>query len=88
MCDYHLLIVRLCFTNGARCKNMCTITATELKRNFGKYVILGQKENIEVTLRGETIFVITPKKQMAYIGLSKFFGRVPNDIDIKSIDRE
>ena len=42
---------------------MCTITATELKENFGKYMKLGQKEEIEVTHRGEPIFVIVPKKE-------------------------
>ena len=40
---------------------MCTITATELKNNFDKYIELGQKEIIEVTHSGEVIFFITPK---------------------------
>ena len=88
MCDLSLLIVRLCYIECARGIIMCTITATELKRNFGKYMKLGQIENIEVTHRGETIFVITPKKQLAYLGISKFFGTLPNDVDLDNVDRE
>ena len=41
---------------------MCTITATELKENFGKYMKLGQKEEIEVTHRGEPILSSFQKK--------------------------
>lgn len=67
---------------------MCSITATELKNNFDKYIELGQKEIIEVTHSGEVIFFITPKKQYAYLGIKKFFGTLPNDIDTENIDRE
>ena len=42
---------------------MCTITATEFKRNFGKYVIKGQVEKIQVTHRGKLIFTIVPEKE-------------------------
>ena len=67
---------------------MCSITLTELKSNFDKYIELGQKEIIEVTHSGEVIFFITPKKQYAYLGIKKFFGTLPNDIDTENIDRE
>ena len=40
---------------------MCTITATELKKNLGKYMVLGQTEEIEVTNRGKVVFYITPE---------------------------
>ena len=41
---------------------MCTITATELKKNLGKYMLLGQTEEIEVTNRGKVVFYITPER--------------------------
>ena len=40
---------------------MCEITATELKRNFGKYMLLGHEEEIAVTHRGKDIFTIINK---------------------------
>lgn len=68
---------------------MCEITATEFKRNFGKYVNLGQKEEIVVTHRGKQIFTIVPKKIELLNRLESYFGILPkeaaNDDDI---DRE
>ena len=68
---------------------MCEITATELKRNFGKYMDLGQKEEIVVTHRGKEIFTIVPKKKNLLKRLESYFGILPpeayNDDDI---DRE
>ena len=34
---------------------MCTITATEFKENFGKYLELGRKEDILVTKNGKPL---------------------------------
>ncbi len=68
--------------------NMCTITATELKRNFGKYVILGQKEKIEVTHRGKTIFTIVPEKEKLLAEWESLFGFLPKEALNDDIDRE
>jgi len=66
---------------------MCTITATELKENFGKYMKLGQIEEINVTHRGEHIFTIIPKKEKLKLELVDLFGVLPkeayNDNDIE-----
>lgn len=71
---------------------MCEITATELKRNFGKYVELGQKEEIVVTHRGKQIFTIVPKKLELSRRLESYFGILPEEalekFDKKEIDRE
>ena len=61
---------------------MCTITATEFKRNFGKYTDLGQKEEIEVTMHGKVIFTIVPQKIKAYKTFMSFVGRLPEDATI------
>ena len=68
---------------------MCTITATELKRNFGKYVLLGQKEKIQVTHRGKIIFVIVPEKEKLLSEWDSIFGCLPKEaVSDNEIDRE
>lgn len=68
---------------------MCEITATEFKRNFGKYMNLGQKEEIVVTHRGVEIFTIVPKKIDLIKRLESYFGILPKEAyDDKDIDRE
>ena len=42
---------------------MRTITTTELKENFDKYLELGQIEEINVVHNGEYIFTIVPNKE-------------------------
>ena len=68
---------------------MCEITATELKRNFGKYVELGQKEEIVVTHRGKEIFTIVPKKIELLNRWESYFGILPAEAATDDdIDRE
>lgn len=68
---------------------MCTITATELKKNLGKYMLLGQKEEIEVTNRGKTVFYITPQKLKLIDRVERMFGSLPKEAYYdKYIDRE
>ena len=68
---------------------MCVITATELKENFGKYMKLAQSEEIEVTLRGQHVFTIVPKKEKLKKDLVSIFGCLPEEaFDDKSIERE
>ena len=42
---------------------MRTITTTEFKENFDKYLELGQIEEIKVVHNGEYIFAIVPSKE-------------------------
>ena len=58
---------------------MCTITATELKENLGKYMILGQKEIIEVTNRGKVVFYITPQRLKLMEEWEAMFGSLPRE---------
>ena len=68
---------------------MCTITATELKKNLGKYMLLGQEEEIEVTNRGKVVFYITPQKIRLIDRVEKMFGCLPREAyDDDDIDRE
>lgn len=67
---------------------MCTITATEFKRNFGKYVVVGQKEKIQVTHRGKTIFTIVPEREKVLTDLEALFGILPKEALTDDYDRE
>ena len=68
---------------------MCTISATELKKNLGKYMILGQTEEIEVTNRGKVVFYITPERLKLLNEFEKMVGCLPKEAyDDNDIDRE
>ena len=68
---------------------MCTITATELKENLGKYIKLGQEEEIEVTHRGKVVFYITPQRLKLLSEVEALFGSLPREAYYdKDIDRE
>ena len=68
---------------------MCVITSTEFKRNFGKYIIKGQIEKIQVTYRGKLIFTIVPEKERLLDEWEVLFGTLPKEALIdKDIKRE
>ena len=58
---------------------MCTVTATEFKRQFGKYIEIGQKEEIQVTLRGKIIFTIIPERQKLMKEWEALFDTLPEE---------
>ncbi len=58
---------------------MLSITTAEFKNNFRKYALLGQKEEIEVTINGEVVFYITPKRVKTINQVEKMFGSLPKD---------
>lgn len=61
---------------------MCTITTTEFKNNFGKYIELGQKEEIKVVRRGQVIFTIVPEKTSLLAEAKSYFNMLPEDATI------
>ena len=67
---------------------MCTITATEFKRSFGKYVTRGQKERIQVTHRGRVIFTIVPEKEKLLDEWEHLFGILPRMAMQDEVSRE
>ena len=67
---------------------MCEITATELKRKFGKYMKIAQKEEIVVTHRGKPIFTIVPQKTDLVKRWESYFGILPLEAATDDIDRE
>lgn len=67
---------------------MCTITATEFKTNFGKYLKIAQKEPIIVTHHGSIVFSTVPRNKTLKERFHEFVGKLPKDIDLDNIDRE
>ena len=64
---------------------MTTITATELKENLGKYILLVEQGDIEVTKNGKSVMKLVstkPAKQRTYEPVSsirELFGILPKD---------
>jgi len=61
---------------------MCTITSTELKNNYGKYIKLAETEKIQVTKRGVVVFTMVPKRYELGEKLKGYFGILPNEASI------
>lgn len=61
---------------------MYTVSVTEFKRDFNKYIELGQKEEIEVTKYSKVIFTIVPQKIKAYNNFMSFVGKLPKEASI------
>ena len=68
---------------------MRTITATEFKQHFGKYLEIGQREQIKVTCRGKAVFTIVPEKQELLSKWEQLFGTLPIEPNAEdNVDRE
>lgn len=66
---------------------MTTITATELKENLGKYLLLAQTEDIAITKNGKATARLVAAKSPADIepvkSISELFGTIHGEVDIK-----
>lgn len=59
-----------------------SITATELKQNLGKYLLLSAKEDIFITKNGKTIAKLTNPHQNRVNTAKSLFGILPEDADL------
>ena len=62
---------------------MCTITATEFKRNFGKYNKLAETEEIIITSHGKPIYSVQPISIKKMKDLESIFGVLPEEATFK-----
>lgn len=60
-----------------------SITATELKQNLGKYLLLSIQEDIYITKNGRTIAKLTNPNQSRVDTAKSLFGILPQDADIE-----
>ena len=62
--------------------NSMSITATELKQNLGKYLILASTEDIYITRNGKVIAKLTNPFQSRVDTAKSLFGIIPADITL------
>lgn len=65
-----------------------SITATELKLNLGKYLVLAATEDIFITRNGKTIAKLTSPYINKLETVDALFGSVPSDITLDEANME
>lgn len=65
-----------------------TVTATEFKTNFGKYLDMIETEDIFITRNGKTIAKIVNPRVSAVDSLRGILKDVPSDMDMDSLREE
>lgn len=65
-----------------------SITATELKKNLGKYLLLSAKEDILITKNGKIIAKLTNPNQNRVNTAKSLFGILPEDASLEDAKAE
>lgn len=65
-----------------------SITATELKMNLGKYLLLAEKEDIFITRNGKVVAKLTNPYQDRVETAKSLFGILPADITLEEARKE
>ncbi len=65
-----------------------SITATELKLNLGKYLLLSATEDIYITKNGKTIAKLSNPNQDKVNIAKSLFGILPQDMTLEEAKRE
>lgn len=65
-----------------------SITATELKLNLGKYLILAATEDIYITKNGTTVAKLVSPYQDKISLVDNLFGSVPADLTLEEAREE
>ena len=65
-----------------------SITATELKENLGKYLMLAETEDIFITKNGKVIAKLTSPHKSRLEAARSLFGILPKDTDFDAIKAE
>lgn len=65
-----------------------SISATELKNNLGKYLILSATEDVFITKNGKIIAKLTNPYQDRVETAKSLFGVLPKDANIEEAKRE
>ncbi len=61
-----------------------SITATELKQNLGKYLLLSAKEDILITKNGKIIAKLTNPNQNRVDTAKSLFGMLPENASLEA----
>lgn len=65
-----------------------SVTATELKNNLGKYLLLSSTEDIFITKNGKVIAMLTNPYQDRVATAKSLFGILPKDVDLEESKQE
>lgn len=65
-----------------------SITATELKENLGKYLLLAEKEDVYITRNGKVVAKLTNPYQNRVDMAKSLFGVLPADITLEDAREE
>lgn len=65
-----------------------TITATELKLNLGKYLLLAATEDIYITKNGTTVAKLVSPYQNKLSLVDELFGSVPDTLTLEEAREE
>lgn len=65
-----------------------TITATELEKNLGKYLLLAEKEDVYITRNGKVVAKLTNPYQNRVDMAKSLFGILPADITLEDAREE
>ena len=65
-----------------------SITATELKQNLGKYLLLSAKEDIFITKNGKVVAKLTNPHQNRVNTAKSLFGILPEDACLEDAKAE
>ena len=65
-----------------------SITATELKLNLGKYLLLAEKEDVFITKNGKVVAKLTNPFQDQVSMAQSLFGSVPAEMTLEEAQEE
>lgn len=65
-----------------------SITATELKENLSKYLLLAEKEDVYITRNGKVVAKLTNPYQNRVDMAKSLFGILPADITLEDAQKE
>ncbi len=65
-----------------------TVTATEFKTNFGKYLEIVSREDVFITRNGKTIAKVVNPQVSAVDTIRGMLKNVPHDLDLDSLREE
>ncbi len=65
-----------------------SITATELKANLGKYLLMAATEDVYVTRNGRTVAKLTSPYRNKLDTVNSLFGSIPADMTLEESKEE
>lgn len=65
-----------------------SVTATELKNNLGKYILLSATEDVFITQNGKVVAKLTSPYENRVQTARSLFGILPREADIDEARRE